>query len=119
MTEYDYTKLLLEHFRNPKNLGKLENYDIVTTEKSPKCGDTITFYIKFDQDKIKDISFESFGCAANIASSSVLSVMAKGKTIEEVKKITQKDIVKELGGLPSEKFHCSALAITTINSAIK
>lgn len=115
----EFTKLVLDHFRNPRNLGKMENPDVVATEQSDICGDTITIYLRIKDNIIKDAKFESFGCAANIASSSILTTLVKGKTIEQAEKITWRTILDELGGLPQAKFHCCELAADTLHSAIK
>lgn len=114
-----YTKLVLKHFRSPKNIGKIKNADAKATEGSVVCGDMMTMYLKIKNNIIKDAKFESYGCAANIATASILTTMIKGKTVEEAEKLTWKDIIKQLGGLPPLKFHCSNLAIETLHSAIK
>jgi len=115
----EFPKLVLEHFRNPQNMGKMKNPDITASEQSEICGDVITLYLKMKGNVIKDIKFESLGCAANIASTSLMTTLVKGKTIEEAEKITWKDLVKALGGLPETKYHCCQLVIKTLRSAIK
>lgn len=114
-----YTELVLKHFRSPKNIGKIKNADAKATEGSVMCGDMMTMYLKIKNNIIKDAKFESYGCAANIATASILTTMIRGKTIEQAEKLTWKDIIKQLGGLPPLKFHCSNLAIETLHSAIK
>ena len=116
---YKYTDLVLEHFRNPKNAGPMEDADAKATEGSLACGDMMTFYIKVRGGVLTDVSFESYGCAANIATGSVLSEMVKGMTLEEAKKVTWDSVVEGLGGLPQIKNHCSHLAIDTLQAAIK
>jgi nitrogen fixation NifU-like protein len=116
-----YSETVLEHFRHPRNVGKIENPDGKSMEGSPACGDMVAVYIKVD-DKTKtisDVKFESYGCASNIATGSIVTEMAKGKTLEEVKKITWEDASKALGGLPKIKAHCSVLAIEGLRSAIQ
>ncbi|TES89953.1 MAG: iron-sulfur cluster assembly scaffold protein [Candidatus Cloacimonadota bacterium] len=116
-----YSEKLLEYFRHPKNVGKMENPDAKAKEGSPACGDMVTLYLKVDEKtkKITDIKFESFGCASNIATGSIITELAKGKTLEEARKITWKDAAKELGGLPPVKVHCSVLAVDVLRSAIE
>lgn len=116
---YRYTKKVIEHFKNPKNTGKIEDPDAVATEGSLACGDMMTIYIKEKDDVIEEVKFESYGCAANIATASMVTQIVKGKTLDEAEKITWKDIVDELGGLPTIKNHCSNLAVETLHSAIK
>jgi len=115
-----YGKKLLEHFKNPHNAGIIKDADAKATEGSPACGDIVTLYLKVDEKthKIKDIKFESYGCASNIATASVITDLVKGKTIEEAKAITWKKAADELGGLPPIKMHCSVLAVDTLRSAI-
>ena len=113
-----YTKKVVEHFLNPHNMGELKDADVVAEEGNPVCGDMMRVYLKMDGDRIADIKFMTFGCAAAIASASVASDLAKGKTIEEFSKLTRQAIVDELGGLPAHKKHCSALAIDTVKKAL-
>ena len=115
-----YSQKVLDHFMHPHNVGKMENPDAVATEGSPACGDQVTVYLKVD-DKTKtitDISFLSYGCASNIATASIITDMAKGKTLDEAKKITWHDAMDALDGLPPVKVHCSVLAADTLQSAI-
>ncbi len=116
-----YSELVIEHFKNPHNVGTLEKPDAEATEGSPACGDQLTVYLKVDPDtqKIEDIKFQSYGCASNIATASIITDLALGKTIDEAKKITWKQAAEELGGLPPVKMHCSVLAVDALRSAIK
>jgi nitrogen fixation NifU-like protein len=116
-----YSDIVLEHFRNPRNVGVIKNPDGFAIEGSPACGDQIAVYIKVDKETniITDIKFQSFGCASNIATGSMMTEMVKGKTIEEALKITWRDVAEALGGLPPVKMHCSVLAIDGLKSAIK
>jgi len=117
---FPYNEIVLEHFRNPHNVGKIENPDGKATEGSPACGDMVSVYIKVEPEtkKITDVKFESYGCASNIATGSIITELSKGKTIDEAKKITWKDASEALGGLPPIKAHCSVLAIEGLRSAI-
>lgn len=115
----DYSDKVIELFRNPKNVGELEDSDVTVQEGDPTCGDTIQLSLKFEDNVIKDVKFLSFGCAANIATGSVLTEMIKGKTIEEAKKITMQDVTKEVGGLPSVKLHCATLATRALKKALE
>jgi NifU-like protein involved in Fe-S cluster formation/metal-sulfur cluster biosynthetic enzyme len=119
--KFPYNEKVLEHFRNPRNVGSIENADGKATEGSPACGDMVSVYIKVDDNtkKIKDVKFESYGCASNIATGSIITEMAKGKTIEEAKKITWKQASDELGGLPRIKTHCAVLAVDGLRAAIE
>jgi nitrogen fixation NifU-like protein len=116
----EYTQKTLDHFMNPRNVGKLENANAIASEGSPACGDQVNFYLKINKNtlKIEDIKFFSYGCASNIATASITSELVKGKTIEEAKSITWKIITDELGGLPTTKVHCSVLAVDTLKKAI-
>ncbi|MCB5224590.1 MAG: iron-sulfur cluster assembly scaffold protein [Candidatus Cloacimonadaceae bacterium] len=115
-----YSQKVLDHFMNPHNVGKMENPDAVATEGSPACGDQVTIYLKIDEasKKIDDISFLSYGCASNIATASIITDLAKGKTLDEAKKISWKDAMDALDGLPPVKVHCSVLASDTLQTAI-
>jgi nitrogen fixation NifU-like protein len=115
-----YNPKVLELFRNPKNLGKMEDATVVAVAGNPLCGDMITFYLKItDQDIIEKASFESYGCAANIATSSVVTEMIKGMKIEDAWKISWKSVAEAVGGLPSVKFHCGILAVGALKRAIR
>jgi nitrogen fixation NifU-like protein len=117
---FPYNEIVLEHFRNPRNVGKIENPDGKATEGSPACGDMVSVYINVEPEtkKITDVKFESYGCASNIATGSIITELSKGKTIDEAKKITWKEASEALGGLPPIKAHCSVLAIEGLRSAI-
>lgn len=114
-----YNELVIQHFKNPRNLGKIENPDAQATEGSVACGDMMSVYLKVKDGKIEDVKFESYGCAANIATGSMMTEVIKGLTLEEAEKITWKDIIEKLGGLPKSKYHCSNLAIDTLKKAIE
>jgi len=118
-----YTERVIEHFREPHNMGKLEDYSAIGKVGNVVCGDVMWLYIKVEpddrgRDVIRDISWETFGCTAAIATSSMVSDLAKGKTLEEAIEITNQDVASELGGLPPVKMHCSALAADALNEAI-
>jgi NifU-like protein involved in Fe-S cluster formation/metal-sulfur cluster biosynthetic enzyme len=111
----------MDHFRNPRNVGRIEEFDAKAVEGSPACGDMVAIYLKVDPDSltITDISFESYGCASNIATASIITEMAKGKTLDQAEGMTWKEISEALGGLPSIKVHCSVLAIDSLQAAIE
>ena len=113
-----YSKKVLEHFKNPHNQGVIKNADAVGKVGNPTCGDVMKIYIKVKDNKIKDIKFETLGCAAAIAVSSALTDMVKGKTISQALKVTKDKIVKDLGGLPPIKIHCSMLGVEALHEAI-
>lgn len=113
-----YSEKVMDHFTNPRNVGEIPDADGVGEEGNPVCGDMMTFYIKVKENRLEDIKFKTFGCGAAIAVSSMVSEMAKGKTIEEVRKITPDLVAKELEGLPKNKFHCSNLGAQALNKAI-
>jgi nitrogen fixation NifU-like protein len=114
-----YSDKVMEHFRNPKNIGEMKDADGVGTVGNPVCGDLMTIYIKVKDNRIVDIKFQTFGCAAAIATSSMITELAKGKTLEEALKITRKDVADSLDGLPPQKMHCSNLASDALQAAIK
>ncbi|MEM7819259.1 MAG: iron-sulfur cluster assembly scaffold protein [Candidatus Aenigmatarchaeota archaeon] len=114
-----YSEKMLKLFRNPHNMGKIKNADGIGRVGNPVCGDVMYLYIKVKKNKITDIKFETFGCAAAIATSSVITDLAKNKKIEDALKITKDDVAKEVGGLPPIKMHCSLLAIDALRAAIK
>jgi nitrogen fixation NifU-like protein len=116
-----YTQKVLDLFRNPKNLGKMEDATVVAVAGNPACGDMITFYLKIsEQQVIERATFESYGCAANIATASIVTEMIKGLTLENAwKDVTWKKVTEEVGGLPSVKFHCGILAVGAVKRAIR
>jgi nitrogen fixation NifU-like protein len=115
-----YSDVVMDHFTNPRNVGEIEDADGVGEVGNPVCGDMMTFYIKVDdQDRLSDVKFKTFGCGAAIAVSSMVSEMAKGKTIEEALKISRNDVADELGGLPQNKMHCSNLGADALHLAIE
>jgi nitrogen fixation NifU-like protein len=116
-----YTQKVLDLFRNPKNLGKMEDATVVAVAGNPACGDMITFYLKInDQDIIEKATFESYGCAANIATASIVTEMIKGLTLQSAwNDVTWKKVTEEVGGLPSVKFHCGILAVGAVKRAIR
>jgi nitrogen fixation protein NifU and related proteins len=118
MSNTDYNKNILDHFKNPRNMGEIENPDAVGKVGNPSCGDVLKLTLEVKGDIIEDIKFQTFGCAAAIATSSMLTTIAKGKTIEEAKKITNQDVSKALGELPPIKMHCSNLAADALQKAI-
>lgn len=114
-----YSDKVMEHFMNPRNVGEIENPDGVGEEGNPVCGDMMTFYIKVKDNQLEDVKFKTFGCGAAIAVSSIVSEMAKGKTLEEAMKITPSLVADELEGLPKNKFHCSNLGAQALHKAIQ
>ncbi len=114
-----YSEKLMEHFRNPRNMGRIENADGMGKVGNPVCGDVMYLYIKVRNNRLEDIKFETFGCAAAIGTSSMITELAKGKTLEEALKITNSDIAESLDGLPPVKMHCSVLAADALKAAIK
>ena len=119
--KFPYNEKVLEHFRHPRNVGKIEDADGKAMEGSPACGDMVSVQIKVNEKtkRIQDIKFESYGCASNIATGSIITELAKGKTLKEAKKISWKQASDELGGLPAIKTHCSVLAVEGLRSAIR
>lgn len=114
-----YNETVMEHFTNPRNVGEIEGADGIGEVGSPQCGDIMRIYLKIEDNIIKDIRFKTFGCASAIASSSIMTEMVKGKTVEEALKLTNKDVVEKLGGLPAPKIHCSVLAEDAIRKAVE
>jgi nitrogen fixation NifU-like protein len=114
-----YSEKVMNHFRHPKNMGEIKNPDGVGTVGNPVCGDLMTIYIKVKKDIITDIKFKTFGCAAAIATSSMITELAKGKTLDEAEHITRDTVAHELDGLPPVKMHCSNLAADALKEAIK
>jgi nitrogen fixation NifU-like protein len=114
-----YSEKVMDHFRNPRNVGEIENADGIGEVGNPVCGDMMSFYIKVEDGHLKDVKFKTFGCGAAIAVSSMVSEMAIGKTIEEALKITNAAVAQELGGLPPNKLHCSNLGADALHKAIE
>lgn len=114
-----YSEKVIQYFMNPVNVGEMESPDGVGEVGNPKCGDVMKIYLRIRDDVIEDIKFQTFGCAAAIATSSMVTEMVKGKTIQEALKVTNKDVAEALGGLPPEKIHCSLLAEQGIKAAIE
>lgn len=110
---------MIEHFRNPRNVGEIKDPDGEATISSPQSNDVFTIYVKITDQRITDIKFKTFGCAAAIASSSILTEIAQGKTVKEALTITRSDIVDSLGGLPPTKIECSTLAADALHKAIE
>ena len=116
---FDYSNVVMEHFSNPRNVGEIKDADGVGTVGNPVCGDLMTFYIKVENNRLKDIKFKTFGCGAAIAVSSIVSEMAMDKTLEETMSITNKMVAEKLGGLPPNKLHCSNLGADALHKAIE
>jgi len=113
-----YSEKVLDHFKNPRNVGELEDADAEGTVGNPVCGDMMTMYIKVKDDRIEDVKFKTFGCGAAIATSSMTTELAKGKTLDEALEISRKDVADALDGLPLVKMHCSNLAADALHEAI-
>ncbi|HHD16136.1 MAG TPA: iron-sulfur cluster assembly scaffold protein [Euryarchaeota archaeon] len=118
MERLEYSKTVLEHFRNPRNVGELEDADAVGTVGNPVCGDMMELSIRVEDNRITDIKFRTFGCASAIATTSMLTEMVKGKTLEEAEKLSWDDVVGGLEGLPPVKVHCSLLAVDGLKKAL-
>ncbi len=119
MAQVGYSEKVLEHFTNPRNVGVIEDADGYGKVGNPVCGDLMEIYIKVKDDKIEDIKFKTFGCGSAIATSSMVTELAKGMHIDEAMKITRKDVADELDGLPPKKMHCSNLAADALHAAIE
>ena len=113
-----YSEKVMDHFQHPRNVGEIEDASGVGTEGNPTCGDLMTIYIKVEDNIITDVKFKTFGCGAAIATSSMITEMAVGKTIEEALEISRNDVADELEGLPPVKMHCSNLAADALRAAI-
>lgn len=116
---WDYSEKVMDHYRNPRNVGSIDNADAVGVAGSLTCGDQLKIYLKIENNIVTDAKFQTFGCGSAVASSSILTEMIIGKTIDEVRKITNKDIADELGGLPPEKMHCSVMGYEALEDALK
>ena len=114
-----YSEKVMDHFRNPRNVGRMENPDAVGEVGNAKCGDIMTIYLKIDDDVVTDVSFETFGCGSAIASSSMATELIKGKPLSEVLQVTNAAVAEALDGLPAHKMHCSVLAEEAIKAAVK
>ena len=114
-----YNENVLDHFKNPRNMGEMENPDAEATVGNPTCGDVMKIMLKIENDVISNIKFQTMGCAAAIATSSMLTELARGKTLSEAKKIKNSDVVEALGALPPVKIHCSNLAADALKMAIE
>jgi nitrogen fixation NifU-like protein len=115
-----YSDTVMEHFTNPRNVGEIEDADGVGEVGNPVCGDMMTFYVKVDdEDRVEDVKYKTFGCGAAIAVSSMVSEMAKGKSVDEALKISRDDVAEELGGLPKQKMHCSNLGADALHLALE
>lgn len=114
-----YNETVMDHFENPRNVGKIDNADGVGTVGNPACGDIMKLYLKIEDEKIVDAKFKTFGCGAAVATSSMVTELIKGKNIEEVKKVSNKAVTEALGGLPKNKLHCSVLAEEAVEAALK
>lgn len=116
---WDYSEKVMDHYRNPRNVGSIENADAIGIAGSLTCGDQLKIYLKIKDNIVTDAKFQTFGCGSAVASSSILTEMIIGKTIDEVRKITNKDIADELDGLPPEKMHCSVMGYEALEDALK
>ncbi len=114
-----YSEKVMDHFRNPRNVGAIENADGVGEVGNAKCGDIMKIYLKIEDEVVTDVKFETFGCGSAIASSSMATEMIKGKPVSEVLKLTNQAVTEALGGLPAHKVHCSVLAEEAVRAAVK
>ncbi|MGE5247488.1 MAG: Fe-S cluster assembly scaffold protein NifU [Verrucomicrobiota bacterium] len=118
MTAGPYSATVMEHFMNPRNVGEIEGADGVGEVGNPACGDMMRLYLKIEGGRVVDAKFRTFGCGAAIASSSMLTEMIKGKTVEEAREISNQAVADALGGLPAVKIHCSVMAEQAVKSAL-
>jgi len=114
-----YSEKVMEHFKKPRNMGEIPDADGVGSVGNPTCGDLMTMYIKVKENRIEDVKFKTYGCGAAIATSSMTTELAKGKTVDEAMKITRASVADSLGGLPPVKMHCSNLAADALHAAIE
>jgi nitrogen fixation NifU-like protein len=114
-----YSEKVMEHFKKPQNMGEIPDADGVGTVGNPTCGDLMTMYIKVKENRIKDVKFKTYGCGAAIATSSMTTELAKGKTLDEAMQISRASVADSLGGLPPVKMHCSNLAADALHAAIE
>ena len=119
MAGISYSKKVMDHFMNPRNVGEIERPDGYGKVGNPVCGDLMEIFIKVKEERVEDIKFRTFGCASAIAVSSMVTEMAKGMSLEEAMKITRDDVADELGGLPPQKLHCSNLGADALHAAIE
>jgi nitrogen fixation NifU-like protein len=119
MADLNYNKKVLKEFQHPSNMGEIKNPDGLGQVGNPQCGDIMRIFLKVKNGKITDIKAKTFGCVAAIATTSMLTKLVKGKTIDEAMKVTKDDIVKHLGGVPNIKYHCSILGIEALHKAIE
>jgi nitrogen fixation NifU-like protein len=115
----EYSEKVMEHYENPRNVGEIEDADGVGTVGNPACGDVMKLTVKIEDDIIVDVKFKTFGCGAAIATSSMVTELVKGKTIDEALKVSNKTVAESLGGLPKVKMHCSVLAEDALKAAIE
>ena len=113
-----YADIVMDHFKNPRNIGMIEDANIVVKVGDPSCGDALLVFLKIADDRVQDIKYKIFGCGAAIAVASIASEMAKGRTLDEVLQITRESIAEALDGLPAEKMHCSNLAASAFHAAV-